>query len=136
MRACPSTEPEISICVLARLPCSEDSDDGTGTAIGAMPICHRPSASPIPRIGTRGYSGFNYKTGKCNCSRNAGDATLAPDKTLWSNYDSPYCYEPPWLILDSDATKYDRKVPDKVIKLQAYADITKSRQFLLYVKKP
>ena len=32
MRACPSTEPEISICVLARLPCSEDSDDGTGTA--------------------------------------------------------------------------------------------------------
>lgn len=104
-------------------------------SIGGGPACtHQPLtvAQTQNRAGAVGHAEFNYKTGKCNCTRTQGNGTFRPDKTLWPDHDTPYCFEPPQLTLYPYEAKYDRKAPDTVLKLSTL--ITRSPNVVL--KKP
>lgn len=93
--------------------------------------------------GARGRVRFNFKENKCHCF----DSNERPQKALYPDFVSGYCYQSPRLDLEyNPAThtgyspltyaQYDRKAPDKVLSFKAYARLIANSRLTLNVNPP
>ena len=120
LQVCSNGPQNTSFCIDVRSKCLFDGEAVNHPSYDITPVCSR---NPLPidqsraRVGAAGRPEFNYASGKCNCIRSD-----KPDKTLWPDHDTIYCYAPPRLLVSPEEIRYDRKAPSKTIRVQAYVE--------------
>ena len=134
LKVCPTVDLEISDCVDARQSCGPGRGPNpyTDGEMVASPVCSRFPLAIDPNLTRRGAQGraqFNFNTNKCNCVNSTSSRV---DRTLWPDHDTPYCYEPPSLYLRPSVAAYDRKAPDRVLKITTFVE----RQLNTILKNP
>lgn len=117
-KACYSQQSLLYYCVPKILPCGEDSRyANSDTSIDVLPVCtHWPLPENPPNRGALGKSGINVFTGKCSCFQDGKLATF-----LYSDPDTPYCYEAPWLQAWASRDKYTSSEANKPIEITFFA---------------
>jgi hypothetical protein len=108
LKTCPTADAGLFDCVDLQRQCVSDTTVQSNGGFGVSPVCtNRPLAEAQPSRGAAGFAEFNYRTNKCNCTRTRANGSFRPDKTLWPDHDTIYCYEPPQLSLSPSKGKYN-----------------------------